>query len=185
MKRLWIIVALALAACTSPPTPSPTPAPTLQPTPQPTAASPALGSVTVSGVGTIQRGGSSGDTLNLSFTEAGVAAIGKGPGSFEVTLSDAAGSTSSVSFVGVPSTAASPVSVGASASIAGSTLTVRILDSNATFIDRVVVTGIGIAASSSAAPGPIEATMGGFTGSLAGGATSDVLVSPGSVVSSP
>lgn len=179
-----MIAALAVAACASPPTPSPTPTPT-SPTQPPPAPSPALGSVTVTAVGTIQRGGSSGDTLTLSFIEAGVAAIGSGPGSFEVTLSDQAGSTSTVSFVGVPSTAASSVSLGASASVSGGTLTVHTLDSNATFLDRIVVTGIGIAAASSAAPGPIEAKMGSFAGSLAGGAASDVLVSPGSVAGSP
>jgi hypothetical protein len=168
-----MIAALALAACTS------------RPTPQPTAAPPAFVSVTVTGVGTIQRGGSSGDTLALSFNEAGVAAIARGPGSFQVTLSDNAGFDSTVSFLGTPSTAKSPGSLGASATVSGNVLTVRILDSDTVNIEPIIVTGVGIAASSTAALGSIEATMGGFTGSLAGGATNDVLVSPGSVLLLP
>ena len=177
MKRLWIIAALVLAACTSTPTPQPTAAPT----PQPTAAQPAFGTVTIAGVVTIQRGGSSGPTLTLSFNEASVASIGRGPGSFEVTLSDSAGSASTVSFIGTPSTARSPGSLGASASVSGNVLTVEILDSDTLNIEPIIVTGLGIAASSAAAPGPIVATMGGFTGSLAGGAINVVLTSPGSV----
>lgn len=169
MKQLWFIAALVLAACTT------------APTPQPTAAHPAFGTVTVAGVGTIQRGGSSGPTLTLSFNEASVVAIGRGPGSFEVTLTDSAGSTTTVTFTGTPSTAKSPGSLGASASVSGNVLTVRILDSDTVNIEPIIVTGLGIAASSAAAPGPIVATMGSFTGSLAGGATNDVLASPGSV----
>jgi hypothetical protein len=69
--------------------------------------------------------------------------------------------------------------------VSGNVLTVEILDSDTLNIEPIIVTGLGIAASSTAAPGTIEATMGAFTGSLAGGAASDVLVSPGSVVSGP
>jgi hypothetical protein len=178
-----MIAALALAACTSTPTPTPQPTPT--PTPQPTAAPPAFVNVTVTGVGTIQRGGSSGATLDLSFNEAGIAAIARGPGSFHVTLLDHAGSGSTVSFLGTPSTAKSPGSLGASATMSGNVLTIDILDSDTLNIEPIIVTGLGIGASSTAALGAIEATMGGFTGSLAGGATTDVLNSPGSVVSTP
>jgi hypothetical protein len=177
VKRLSIVAALVLAACST----TPTPRPTSQPTPTP----PAFASVTVSGVGTIPRGGSSAATVTLYFNEASVAAIGRGPGSFQVTLSDQAGSASTVLFVGTPSTAKSPGSLGASATIYGSELAVRILDSDQLNIEPIIVTGIGISVSSTAALGPIKATMGGFTGSLAGGATNDVLASPGSVVSSP
>ena len=137
--------------------------------------------MTVAGVGTIARGGSSGTTLTLSFNKASVAAIGRGPGSFEVTLTDSAGSTTAITFTGAPSTAKSPGSLGASASVSGNMLTVKILDSDTLNIEPIIVTGLGIAASSTAAPGPIVATMGAFTGSLAGGATNDVLASPGSV----
>jgi hypothetical protein len=150
-------------------------------TPQPTPAHPAFGSVTVTGVGTIPRGSPSGTTLTLSFNEASVAAIGRGPGSFEVTLADSAGSPATVSFIGTPSTAKSPGSLGASASVSSNVLTVRILDSDTVNIEPIIGTGLVIAASSTAAPGPIVATMAAFTGSLAGGAANDVLASPGSV----
>jgi hypothetical protein len=173
VKRLLMIAALVLTACTA------------TPTPQPTAAHPAFANVTVAGVGAIQRGGSSAATLTLSFNEASVAAIGRGSGSFEVTLSDNAGSGATVSYLGIASTAKSPGSLGASATVSGNLLTVQILDSDTVNIEPIIVTGIGIVASSLAALGPIEATMGGFTGSLAGGATNDVLVSPGSVEGNP
>ena len=142
-------------------------------------------SVTVTGVGTVQRGGSSAPTLSLSFNEASVAAIPRGPGSFTVTLSDSAGTGAGLSFLGTPSTAKSPGSLGASATVSGNVLTVEIVDSDTLNIEPIIVTGLGIAASSTAALGTIEATMGAFTGSLAGGVANDVLVSPGSVVSGP
>jgi hypothetical protein len=121
----------------------------------------------------------------LSFNEASVAAIAPGPGSFEVTLSDSAGSGATLSFTGTPSTANSPGSLGASASVSGNLLTVQVRGSDTLNVEPIIVTGLAIAASSTAAPGPIVATMGAFTGSLAGGATDVVLVSPGSVVSNP
>ena len=181
MKWLLAVAALVVAACTS----TPTPQPTATPRPQPSVAPPAFASVTVAGVGTIQRGASSVATLRLSFNEAKVAAIGRGPGSFEVALTDSAGSGTTVSFVGTPSTAKSPGSLGASATVSGNLLTVHIVDSDTLNIEPVIVTGLGIAASSTAALGSIGATMGGFTGSLASGATIDTLASPGSVVSNP
>jgi hypothetical protein len=180
---LALSLSLALAACTSTPTPQPTALAT--PTSQPTAAHPAFDDVTVVGVGTIQRGGASAATLSLSFNEASVAAIARGAGSFEVTLTDSAGSGTAVSFLGSPSTAKSPGSLGASASVSGNVLTIQIRDSDTLNIEPIIVTGLGIAASSTAAPGPLVATMGAFTGSLAGGAATNVLVSPGSVVSNP
>jgi hypothetical protein len=181
VKRFWVIAALVLAACTSTPTPMPTPTPPPPPTPAP----PALASVTVAGVGTIHRGGSSAATLSLSFTEASIASIGRGPGSFEVTLTDSAGTGGEVSFLGTPSTAKSPGSLGASATASGNVLTVSIVDSDTVNIEPIIVTGLGIAATSGAALGPIEGTMSAFTGSLAGGATNDVLASLGTVVSNP
>lgn len=168
-----MITAFVLAACTSTPTPPP-------PTPHP-----AFINVTVTRVGTIIRGGASAATLSLSFNEASIAAIGRGPGSLEVALSDSAGSGATLSFVGTSSTAKSPGSLGVSATVSGNLLTVEIVDSDTLNIEPIIVTGLGIAASSSAALGPIGATMGAFTGSLAGGATTDTLASPGSVASNP
>ena len=181
------IVAIALvatvAACSSSPTMPPSAeGPTVAP---PTVAPPAFASVTVTGVGAIQRAGASSDTLVLSFAEAGAAAFARGAGSFEVTISDHAGSGSTVRFTGSPSTARSPGSLGATATISANVLTISILDSDTVNIEPIIVTGIGIAPSSAAALGSIDAAMGGFTGSLAGGATSHVLVSPGAVVAGP
>ena len=57
----------------------------------------------------------------------------------------------------------------------------RILDSDTVNVEPIIVTVLGIAASLTAAPGPIVATKRAFTGSLAGGAPNDLLASPGSV----
>ncbi|MHB8460626.1 MAG: hypothetical protein ACYDAK_07930 [Candidatus Limnocylindrales bacterium] len=180
MIRILLVLALiaTVAACSSSPTSSPSPIAT------PSAAPPAFSTVTVTAVGSVPRGGSSGATLVLSFGEAAPAAFARGPGSFEVTISDHAGSGATVTFTGSPSTAKSPGSLGATATIAANVLTIHILDSDTVNIEPIIVTGIGIAASSSAAPGPIDAVMGGFSGSLAGGAASDVLAAPG-VVAGP
>lgn len=179
MARIFLVLALivTVAACSSSPTPPPSVA-------TPSAAPPAFSTVTVTAVGAVPRGGTSGTTLVLSFGEAAPAAFARGPGSFEVTISDHAGSGATVTFTGSPSTAKSPGSLGATATIAANVLTIHILDSDTVNIEPIIVTGLGIAASSAAAPGPIGAAMGGFTGSLAGGATNDVLASPG-VVSGP
>ena len=141
--------------------------------------------MTVTGVGAIQRGQFSGDTLGLSFNEAGVAGIVPNVGWFQVTLADAAGAGSTVWFVGAPSTAKSPGSLKASATVHGNILTVSIGGSDTRNFEPIIVTGIGIETSPTAALGPIEARMSGFTGSLAGGAANDVLDSPGSVVARP
>jgi hypothetical protein len=139
----------------------------------------------VTGIGVVRQGGTSPDTLALSFLEAGNAAFARGPGSFEVTISDHAGSGSTVYFTGTPSTAKSPGSLGATATIRANVLVVSILDSDTNNIEPIIVTGIGIGASSAAAIGSINASMGSFTGSLAGGAVNDVLASPGAVTAGP
>jgi hypothetical protein len=178
MRRIAIIgLVVLLAACSSPTPPSNAEAPTVVP--------PAFASVTVTGVSAIRRGGASSGTLALSFAEAGVAAFARGAGSFEVTISDHAGFGSTVHFTGSPSTARSPGSLGATAAISANVLTISILDSDTVNIEPIIVTDIGIAASSAAALGSIDAAMGGFTGSLAAGATNDVLVSLGAVVAGP
>ncbi len=79
----------------------------------------------------------------------------------------------------------SPGSLKASATINGNILTVGVGGSDTGNFEPIIVMGIGIAVSPTAALGPIEATMGGFTGSLAGGAANNTLISPGSVVAGP
>jgi hypothetical protein len=178
MRGIAIIgLVVVLAACSSPAPPPTAEAPTVAP--------PAFASVTVTGVSAIRRGGASSGTLALSFAEAGVAAFARGAGSFEVTISDHAGFGSTVHFTGSPSTARSPGSLGAMVTISANVLTISILDSDTVNIEPIIVTDIGIVASSAAALGSIDATMDGFTGSLAGGAISDILVSPGTVVAGP
>ena len=189
-----LVGALALASVVAfavlrPPSPSPTPratptarpAPTAPPTRVPT---PQLvfGEVGVTAVGSVPRGGASGTTLVLRFTEPSVDAIPEAAGSFTVTLTDHAGVGTTLVFTGTPSLDA-PGSLGASAVlVASNVLKVSIVASDRFNIEPITVTGLGISASPEAALGSINATLGAFSGSLAGGTANVVLPSPGTVV---
>ena len=193
-----LVGALALAsvvafAVLQPPSPSPTPgatptarpAPTAPSTPAPTPTpTPQLvfGEVGVTAVGSVPRGGASGTTLVLRFTEPSVDAIPDAAGSFTVTLTDHAGVGTTLAFTGTPSLDA-PGSLGASAVlVAPNVLKVSIVASDLFNIEPITVTGLGISASPEAALGSINATLGAFSGSLAGGTANVVLPSPGTVV---
>lgn len=159
------------------PTAPPTPAPTPTPTPQLV-----FGEVGVTAVGSVPRGGASGTTLVLRFTEPSVDAITNAAGSFTVTLTDHAGVGTTLVFTGTPSLDA-PGSLGASAElVASNVLKVSIVASDRVNIEPITVTGLGISASPEAALGSINATLGAFSGSLAGGMANVVLPSPGTVV---
>lgn len=191
-----LVGALALTsvvafAVLQPPSPSPAPgatptvrpAPTAPPTPAPTP-TPQLvfGEVGVTAVGSVPRGGASGTTLVLRFTEPSVDAIPDAAGSFTVTLTDHAGVGTTLVFTGTPSLDA-PGSLGASAElVASNVLKVSIVASDRVNIEPITVTGLGISASPEAALGSINATLGAFSGSLAGGMANVVLPSPGTVV---
>ena len=182
---LTSVVAFAVLQPSPSPAPSSTPtarlAPTAPPTPTPT---PKLvfGEVGVTAVGNVPRSGASGTTLVLRFTEPSVDAILNAAGSFTVTLTDQAGVGTTLIFTGTPSLAA-PGSLGASAElVAPNVLKVSIAASDLVNIEPITVTGLGISASPEAALGSINATLGAFSGSLAGGVANIVLPPPGTVV---
>lgn len=162
---------LSVVGCTGNPTPPPPTRPPL-----------ALGPVEVTGVGDVVQGGVSRNELVLRVTETSPAAIGAGPGSFQVTLTDHAGLSDTVGFTGTPSIGA-PGSLGASAALAKrNVLAVRIVDSDSFNIELITITGLAISASRTAALGSINAVVSGCAGSLAGCTAANVLASPGSVV---
>jgi hypothetical protein len=173
---------LLILGCTPvPPTPSPTPSPTLTPTRPPVA----IGPVIVTGIGDLAQGAASANGLVLMFSEVSPAAIGVGPGSLWVILTDQAGRAGSVTFTGTPSIAA-PGSLGASATLsAPNVLTINVLDSDPLNVEPMTVTGLGISATSIAAVGPINASIAGCTGSLAGCTATSVLPSPGNIIAAP
>ena len=141
-----------------------------------------FGEVGVTAVGSVPRGGASGTTLVLRFTEPSVDAIPDAAGSFTVTLTDHAGAGTTLDFTGTPSLDA-PGSLGASAVlVASNVLKVSIVASDRFSIEPITVTGLGIRASPEATLGSINATLGAFSGSLAGGVANVVLPSPGTVV---
>jgi hypothetical protein len=184
---LAVVVAALVLMPDRPAPPSPMP-PSLIPT-QPATPTPVAGPVfappQVTTVGLIPRGTSSGQTLELRFVEPSVDAIPNAPGSFQVTITDAANDGSTVSFLGTPSIGA-PGSLGATASLAApNVLVVTIVASDTLDIEPITITGLAIRASSTAAIGPIHAELAALTGSLATGAASNVLPSLGSVVASP
>jgi hypothetical protein len=145
----------------------------------------AIGPVIVTGVGDVAQGATSANGLVLMFTELSPPAIGAGPGSLWVILTDQAGRAGNVTFTGTPSIAA-PGSLGATATLSAPTvLTINIVDSDPLNIESMTITGLGISATSIAAVGPINASIAGCTGSLAGCTATSVLPSPGSIVPAP
>jgi hypothetical protein len=146
---------------------------------------PAFTVVEVDGVGQIRRGGSSARSLVLQFTESSAAAIPDAPGSFWVTLTDDAGSTSTVSFEGVP-VFAGPDSLGATtALVAPNVLQISIEASDVYNVELIRISGLGISTTAAASLGAIHGELSHFSGSLAGGATSSVLPLPGAVIAGP
>ena len=193
-----LVGALALAAVVAfavlqPPSPSPPPSaiptprptPTAPPTPAPTPTpTPQLvfGEVGITAVGNVPRGGASGTTLVLRFTESSVDAIPNIAGSFTVTLSDLAGVGTTLAFTGSPSIDA-PGSLGVSAElVAGNVLRISIVASDTLNIEQITVTGLGVGASGDAVVGPIMAIVDDFTGAFAAGVANETLPSPGTVV---
>jgi hypothetical protein len=190
------LATIAVFAALQPPAPSPTPSPPPTASPTPTApATPvpaptptppqAFGPVEVSGVGDVPQGGSSSSTLVLRFTEPAVNAIPDAPGSFAVTLTDAAGAGTTLGFIGTP-TIDAPGSLGVTVELAApNVLTISIVASDQMNIEPITVTGLGISASGTAALGPLRAIIGDFEGSLAGGVANPDLPSPGTVIAAP
>jgi hypothetical protein len=183
---LAIVVAFALL---QPPAPSPGPLTTVPPTPTHTATptptpTPGVvfGEVEVSAVGSIPRGGTSPTSFALHVVESKIGAIAAAPGSFTLTLVDSSGAGASLAFTGTPSVDA-PGWMGVKAEVvAGNTLRISVAMSDVTLLEQFRVSGLGIHAAPDAAPGPITATLGDFTGSLAGGVAKRVLAAPGTIV---
>ncbi len=187
-----VLAAIAVFAVLQPPTPVAVPTasprrtapPTPVPTPTPTPPI-ALGTIDVTPVASVARGGASGTTLVLRFVESKIDAIRAASGSFTVTLADSAGAGATITFTGKP-TVDAPGWMGATAQlVTGNVLRVSIAMSDRTLLEQFTVTGLGIRATAGAALGPIGATLGDFSGSLAGGVANVVLASPGTVVAGP
>lgn len=187
-----LVAALALAVVVTlvvlrPPSPEPAPSasPAAPPTAAPTPTPPpqhVFEDIGVTGVGTIPRGRSSGNTLVLRFMEPSPDAIPDGAGSFLVTLTDHVGDGTTVGFTGTASIDA-PGSLGVIADlVANNVLKISIEASDRFNVEPITITGLGISASSTATLGSIDAVLGGFTGSLAAGVANDALPSPGTVI---
>ena len=186
----FVISAATLLHRPSEPLPSPTVAMSMRPTPGPSItatpiAGPVFDSPGVVSVGLISRGSASRQTLRLELVEPSVSAIPDAPGALRVTLKDHDGNGSTVAFVGTPSVAA-PGSLGATVTLVmPNVLMVSIVASDEFNIEAITITGLGIEATEQAAIGPLVAEIGDFDGSLSGGLTKDLVLSPGSVIDLP
>jgi hypothetical protein len=116
--------------------------------------------VTVTSAGTVPRGGTSGGTATFVFTENAAAcfAAGASPAALTVTINDVDGGD--VTFTGTPAVTA-PGSLGATATVAGNVLTINFAASDIANIEQITVSGLGIAAATTATAGAISATLGG------------------------
>lgn len=170
--------------------PSPAPSGPVKPaSPSPSAASaastassgPAFAALGVVGIGTIAPGSSSGPTLVVTLNEPGVDAIPDAPGSLRLTLTDSAGDGSTVTFTGTPAVGA-PGSLGATATlVAPNVLLVSVVAADLYNIEPITISGLGIRATATAAPGPLVLVAGEFSGSLGGGLASATVPSPGTI----
>ena len=115
-------------------------------------------SVSASSAGTFAPGTTSPNTVTLTFVERDIALIA-GAGSLTVTINDTDGGN--VTWSGTPSTAGSTGSLGASASTSGNVLTVSWTAQDPLNVETIVVSGLKIAADSTALAGPVIATLGG------------------------
>jgi hypothetical protein len=139
----------------------------------------AFASTSVASAESIPVGGTSTGTATFVFTENSSAAF-TGPGNLTVTVLDHAGGNTLTVGGG---TVRGPASLSPSLSVSGNTFTVSTYDNDPLNIELVMVSGITISASSTAATGAVQATL---SGSLAGAVTEVGqfnLASPGMVTS--
>ena len=168
-----------VASGTAPPTASTRPTATASPVRGPSFDVPSVVSV-----GLVKRGMSSGETLRLGLVESAEDGLENAAGTVDIVLADGEGEAT-VSFVGSPNVSA-PGSLGATAElVAPNVLRLSIVASDPLNVESIVITGLGIGASSTAAPGPIDAVLEAASGSLLDAFPSERLASPGSVIASP
>jgi hypothetical protein len=169
-------------ATTSAPTSSSAPTSTSAPTPSPAPSAPVpWAEASLTGVGEVQLGTDSASAFVFKLTEVGVDAIPDAPGSFRLTLTDAAGNPS-VTYVGTP-TIDAPGSLGITTQLtAPNVLMVSIVASDVLNVEPITIGGLTIRAAPTSALGPVSLQLSEFDGSLAGGTTGGDLPPVGTVV---
>ena len=160
-----------LAGCT----PAPTPPPSV---PVPVALAP----IEVVAVGDVRQGATSDAELVIRITELESDSLPRGPGEFQLTLTDSAGSPDGVSFTGT-SVVVAPGSLGATADLTSNdVLTIRVVDTDTFNVEQMTISGLRISASTTAPVGALALTIGACSGTLAGCGKDSVLPPPGTVV---
>jgi hypothetical protein len=128
------------------------------------AASTALAAVTVGSAGTVPRGGTSTGTVTFTFTESAAAClVNPLPASPDLTVTL---TTAGVTFSGTPVVAA-PGSLGATASASGTLLTINLTGSDTLNVETLTITGLSLAATTTATLGDVTATVAGDAATVA------------------
>ena len=138
----------------------------------------AFGAVTVGSAGNVPVGGTSANNVSFTFQEQTATSLTNAPGNFTVVLGP-----TGVTFSGTPSVATSSGSLGASASVAGNTLSVSFTGSDTANIESIIITGLKLSAASGTATGAITATITGFGGQFASAAAVGTAFSAGGTAS--
>jgi len=140
----------------------------------------AFASTSVTSAGSIPVGGTSTGTATFEFVENRLYPFTNEPGSLTVTVLDSAGNATLTLTGG---NVIGPGSLSPSLFVSGNTFTVATLGADPLNVELIRVSGITISASSTAAPGAVQATL---SGSLASAVTEGgplTLASPGMVTS--
>ena len=131
----------------------------------------ASASITGTSAGNVAQGSTSVGTASYLFTENSIAALPNAAGSMTVTITPAAPGVGTVTWSGTPVVSA-PSSLGATASVAGNVLTINVAASDPANVETISISGLKVAASSTASPGAVVATLSaGLIGTAFSGGT--------------
>jgi hypothetical protein len=170
---VWPLGYAVLVACCGP-----------QPTPPPSSRI-ALTPIELSGIGDLEQGATSGETLVIRVTENETDSILAGAGAFDLVLADRSGGSDQVVFTGTPQVTA-PGSLGVTATLArGNVLAIEIVDSDTFNVEQVTIEGLALSAAASAPEGQLSLTVTNCSGSLAGCVADEMIGSPGTIVARP
>ena len=123
------------------------------------AAPAAMASITGTSAGSVAQGATSTGTATILFTESSATALtALAPGCLQVSITPAAPVVGTVTWAGTPVVSA-PGSLGATASLAGNILTVKITASDNANVETISISGLKVTASSDATPGAVVATL--------------------------
>jgi hypothetical protein len=117
----------------------------------------ALASISQTSAGNVAQGTTSAGTATFLFTENSINALNT-TGTMTVTITPAAPGAGSVTWAGTPVLVA-PDSLGASVSLAGNVMTIKVTGHDDANVETISITGLKVKASATASPGAVVATL--------------------------